>query len=48
MHSRACLQVAVELLKLTDAHGRDAWVNSTLNKKLYSITGVSLGVLCIG
>jgi len=34
------LQVAVELLKLTEDHGRDAWVNPTLNKKPYSIAGV--------
>jgi hypothetical protein len=42
MHACIYMQVAVELLKLTEAHGLDAWVNPTLNKKPYSITGVSL------
>lgn len=37
--------MAVELLKLTEDHGRDAWV-SHLNKKPYSIAGVSW--LCDG
>lgn len=35
------LQVAVELLRLTEEHGIDSWVSPTLNNKPYSIAGVS-------
>lgn len=34
------MQVAVELLKLTEDHGLDSWVNPTLDKKAFSIAGV--------
>jgi hypothetical protein len=34
-------QVAVELLKLSAEHGQESWVNAMINKKPYSIAGVS-------
>lgn len=43
--STVIAQVAVELLKLTEDHGLDAWVGPTLNKKPFGITGVSRAAL---
>jgi hypothetical protein len=34
-------QVAVELLKLAEQHGVDTWKEATLDKKAFSIKGVS-------
>jgi hypothetical protein len=42
-----CVQVAIEILKLTEDHGTDAWENPTLNKKPYSIAGVSGHEACV-
>jgi hypothetical protein len=38
----AAWQVAVELLKLSAEHGQESWANAMLNKKPYSIAGVSM------
>eukprot|EP00775_Hariotina_reticulata_P004522 gene4522-4774_t len=46
-------QVAVELLRLTEQHGMDSWVDPRLNSKPYSIVGVTkqqlptAGTLCL-
>lgn len=40
IHVFRAAQVAIELLKLTEDHGLDSWVNPCLDKQLFSIAGV--------